>query len=151
MSTPMNSCCPNGSQPLDESESQPLDSTLSTALTASLSSGSTLSEVNINLVNVFKPMGCSPIPADICLVGLDDDLVDEFDTPLHNTPESDNSTCPVNFDDAPCNTADPCNWQDDNIDKVRTLIDTGAMVTCTGQQHAVHGCDTHTKLQLCPI
>ena len=58
-------------------------------------------------------MGCSPIPTDICLVGLDDDLVDEFDT-----PGFDDLTCPVNFDDAPCDTSDPCDWRDDDIDKV---------------------------------
>jgi len=45
------------------------------------SDATTLADVNINAVNVFQPMGYSPIPTDICLVGLDDESIDEFSTP----------------------------------------------------------------------
>ena len=127
--TPTHSCCPNGSQPLDGS--QPLNLTPSTASTASLSGNLTLVEVNVDAVNVFQPVGHSSVPTDICLVGLNDNLVDEFDAPLHNP--SDSLTHPVNFDDAPCDTADPCDWHDNNINKACALVNKGAMVTCTGQ------------------
>ena len=73
LTTQMHFCCPDGSPPLDL--------TSSTASAALLSGDSTLAEVNVNAVDVFQPMGHSPVPADICLVGLDDVLVDEFDTP----------------------------------------------------------------------
>ena len=114
-----------------------LSLTPSTASAASLSGNSTLAEVNIDAMNIFQPMGHSPVPADICLVGLDDDSVDEFDTPLHNA--SDASRHPINFDDAPCDAADLHNWDNDDIDDVHASVNTGAMVTCTGQQHITHG------------
>ena len=89
-------------------------------------------------------MGHSPIPTDICLAGLDDDLVDEFDTPLHDPPDA--LTHPVNFDDAPCDTVDPHDWHNNDINDVRVPVATGAMVMCTGQQHVTHSCTTHSKL-----
>ena len=100
--------------------------------------------MNVNAVDVFEPVGASPIPTDICLVGLDDDSVDKFDTPMRDTATP--PTCPVDFNDAPCQAEDPCDDFDDDIDRVRALVDTGAMVTCTGQQHVMHGCSAHTKL-----
>ena len=103
--------------------------------------------MNLNAVDVFEPMGCSPIPTDICLVGLDDESIDEFDT----MPTSTKSAYPVDFDDTPCDTADPHNWQDDDLDDVRALVDTGAMVTCTGQRHIIHGYEVYTKLRPCPV
>ena len=111
--------------------SQSLDLTLSTAFTASLSSNLTLTEANVNAVDVFQPMGCSLVPTDICLVGLDGDLVDEFNTPLQDP--SDTLAHPVDFDDAPCDTADPHDWHDNDIDDVHAPVAAGAMVTCTGQ------------------
>ena len=136
-----NSCRPNGTQSVDL--------TASTASTALLSSGSLLSEMNVNAVDIFEPMGASPIPTDICLVGLDDDSIDEFDAPLRNTAAS--STCPTSFDDAPCKAEVPCDEVDDDINHARAPVDAGAMVTCTGQQHVTHGCDACTKLGPCPI
>ena len=104
--------------------------------------------MNINAVDVFEPMGASPIPTDICLVGLDDDSIDEFDTPMRDTVPS---TYAVDFNDTPCQAEDPYNDFDDDIDRVRALVDTGAMVTCTGQQHIIHGYSAYTKLRPCPI
>ena len=112
------SCCPDGTQPVA--------STASTALTASLSSDSTISEMNINAIDVFEPMGFSPVPTDICLVGLDDNSVDEFDTPLCNTAASLNY--PMSFDDAPCDAEDPCDELNDDIDEVRAPVDCSAQL-----------------------
>ena len=100
--------------------------------------------MNVNAVDVFEPVGASPIPADVCLVGLDDDSIDEFDTPMRDSATP--STCPVDFDDTPCQTEDPHDAFDDDIDQVRALVDTGAMVACTGQQNIMHGHSAHTKL-----
>ena len=130
----MTSCRPNGTWHVD--------SMVSTASTALLSSNSSFSETNINAVDVFKPMGASPIPTDIHLAGLDDDSADEFDTPLHDAVSS---TCPISFDDAPCEAEDLCDELDDNINEVRALVNTGAMVTCTGQQNVTHGCSACTE------
>ena len=135
---------PNGSQPLNLTAS-----TVPMASTALLSGDLTLEGVNINAVNVFQPMGCSPVPTDICLVGPDDDSVNVFDTPSHGP--SDSLTHPVNFDETPCDTADPCDWQDNDADGVHALVDTGTMVTCTGQQHITHSHTAHSKIQPCPI
>ena len=55
--------------------------------------------MNVNAVDVFKPVGASPIPADICLVGLDDDSIDEFNAPMRNAATP--STHSIDFDDAP--------------------------------------------------
>ena len=100
--------------------------------------------MNIDAVDAFKPMGASLIPTDVRLVGLDDDSVDEFDTPLRNAAAS--STHPMSFDDIPCKSKDPCDELDDSINDVRALVDAGAMVTCAGQRHIIHGCSTHTEL-----
>ena len=47
--------------------------------------------MNLNAVNVFKPIGSSPIAADICLLGLDNNSVDKFVTPeqspVYNTDD----------------------------------------------------------------
>ena len=75
----MDSCRPNGTQPV--AFAVPVALTASTASTALLSSDSAISKMNINAVDVFEPMGFPPIPTDACLVVLDDDSVDEFDTP----------------------------------------------------------------------
>ena len=105
--------------------------------------------MNINVIDVFEPMGVSPIPTNIRLVGLDDNSVDEFDAPLRNAATS--STCPISFDNAPCKAEDPCDELDDDVNEARALVDTGAMVACTGQRHVTHGCSAHTELRPCPI
>ena len=105
--------------------------------------------MNINVIDVFEPMGVSPIPVNIRLVSLDDDSVDDFDTPLCNAATS--STHPISFNNAPCKAEDPHDELDDDIDEVRAPVNTGAMVTCTGQRHIMHGCSAHTKLQPCPV
>ena len=64
------------------------DDTCSTAYSSSIM---TLTDVNLNAVNVFKPIGSSPIAADICLLGLDNNSVDKFVTPeqspVYNTDD----------------------------------------------------------------
>ena len=97
----------------------------------------------------------STIPTDIRLVGVDDDSDDEFDTPeqspVYDTddPTGDN---PIDYHNAPPDTvSDSYDWEDDDIDDVRALIDTGAMVTCTGEKHAIHHYKPCTKLRRCPI
>ena len=52
---------------------------------------------------------------------------------------------------SPCDTADSCDWHDDDINSPRALVDSGAMVTCAGQQHITHSCMPHSKLQPCQI
>ena len=107
--------------------------------------------MNINAVNIFQPLKCSSIPTDIRLVGVDDDSDDEFDTPDQSPvfdtddPIADNTA--VDCQNAPPTTPlDPHDWEDDDTDDVRALIDTGAMVTCTGNKHIIHRCEPHNEL-----
>ena len=99
-------------------------------------------------------MGYSPIPTDICLVGADNDSVDEFDSadqsPICDTddPQPEHA---IDFDDTPCAIADTHNWDDDDIDDVRALVDTGAMVTCTGLKHIIHHYKSYASRRPCPI
>ena len=122
----MHSCCPN------LSTSVPSVSTCSTAL---LSSTQTYNDVNLNAVNVFEPMGYSPIPTDICLVGNNNNSIDKFNTqdqlPVYNTDDPAQSQYPVDYDNSPCKVTDTYDWQDNSVNDVCALIDTGAMVTCT--------------------
>ena len=80
----------------------------------------TYADVDLNAVNVFKPMGYSPIPTDIRLVGLDDNSIDEFDTPdqspVYDT--DDLHPCNLAYDNSPCDVADPYDWNDDSIDDI---------------------------------
>ena len=101
-------------------------------------------------------MGLSSIPIDICLVELDDNSVDEFDTPeqspVYDTDNpSDIDYNDIDYDDSPCSIADPYDWPDDNINNIHALVDTGAMVTCTGTKHIIHHYKTYTKTRQCPI
>ena len=111
--------------------------------------------MNLNAVEVFEPMGYSPIPTDICLVGTDDNSIDEFDTqeqsPVYDTDDPTQTKYPVDYANSPCDATDTYNWQDDNVDDVRALIDTGAMVTCTGLKSIIHLYKAYTKLHPCPI
>ena len=88
-------------------------SSVETGSTASFSSATTTVDVNINAVDIYQPMGYSPIPTDICLVGVDDDSVDEFDSP-EQSPIYDTDDPPpehaIAFDDTPCEIVDPYNW-----------------------------------------
>ena len=46
----------------------------------------------------------------------------------------------------------PYDWSNDNIDDVCTLVNTGAMVTCTGTKHIIiHHYRPYTKVRRCPI
>ena len=118
--------------------------------------------MNLNAINVFDSSGSSPIPTDIHLISLDDNSVDEFETadqsPVYDTddPHSrhldyDNSPRHLDYDDSPSPIADPYDWTNDDIDDDRALIDTGAMVTCTGTKHIIHNFKAYTKLKRCPI
>ena len=101
----------------------------------------TLGDVNLNAVNVFQPMGCSPIPTDICPAELNDYSVDEFNTPEQSTIYDTGNPSTLDYNDLPCNVADLYDWTNDDIDDICTLVDTGAMVTCTGAKHIIQ----HTK------
>ena len=98
-------------------------------------------------VGVFEPMGCAPIPANIQLIGVDDDSVKKHGTTLCNLSNPSTLRHLVNFDDAPCDAANPCDWHNNNINDVQALVDTSAVVTCTGQQHVIHSCTSHSKLR----
>ena len=92
----------NPSEPLFRSPvvQSSTDSANDTCTTASFSSDSSLSDyrnVTLIAVDMFEPIGVSPIPTDIRLVGIDDDSVDEFNTTSTET------TC---FNDTPCDVAD---------------------------------------------
>ena len=124
--------------------------------TASPSSSSSVHDVNINAVNIFQPLKCSSIPTDIRLVGVDDDSDDEFDTPdqspVHDTDDPIADDTAVDCQNAPPTTPlDPHDWEDDDTDDVRALIDTGAMVTCTGDKHIIHRHKPCNELHRCPI
>ena len=112
--------------------------------------------MNVNAVNVFQPMKCSSIPTDICLVGINDDSDDEFDTPdqspIYDTDDPIINDSAVDYQNTPpVATSDLYDWEADDIDDVRALIDTGAMVTCTGDKHIVHHCEPCAELRRCPI
>ena len=92
-------------------------------------------------------MGYSPIPTDICLVELHDNSVDEFDTPEQSPVYDTNDPSDIDYDDSPCTIANPCDWSDDDIDNVWALVDTRAMVTCTGMKHIIHHYKPNTKLR----
>ena len=90
--TSTHSCCP-----LASSMSSPSQSTCSLPrTTTSLTSSSTSDDANVNAVNVFEPMGCSPIPADTWLAGVNDDSVDEFHT-LQIHPPTETQMITVNL------------------------------------------------------
>ena len=120
-----------------------------TCSTATSSSNTTLDDVNLNAIHVFESTGLSPIPTDIHLVGLDNDSVDEFDTvdqsPVYNT--DDQHPEHLGYEDSPSPIADSYNWTNNDIDDDCALIDTGAMVTCTGTKHIIHNFKTYTKLK----
>ena len=100
-------------------------------------------------------MGYSPIPTDICLVGIDNNSIDKFDTqdqsPVYDTDDPAQSEYPIDYDNSPCQVTDTYDWQDNNIDDVCALIDTGAMVTCIGLKSIIHFYKAYTKLHPCPI
>ena len=131
--------------------SQTVGSADDTCSTASSSSATMLADVNFNAVNLFQPMGYSPIPTDICLIGLNDESIDEFDTPEQSTIYDTNNPSALDYKDSPCTVADLHNWTNNNIDNVCALVDTGAMVTCTGTKHIIHHCKSSTKIKHCPI
>ena len=120
---------------------------------ASPADATTLADVNINAINVFKPMGYSPIPTDICLVGLDNDSVDEFATPeqsaIYDTDDPDRTS--VQYENSQPPITDSYDWGNDDIDDVRALVDTGAMVSCTGDKQIIHNYKPFTKLKRSPI
>ena len=120
---------------------------------ASPSDATTLDDVNINAINVFEPMGYSPIPTDICLVGLDDDSVDEFATPEQSTVyDTDDPNRPtIRYENTQSPITDSYDWANDDIDDIRALVDTGAMVTCTGDKRIIHNYKPFTKLKRSPI
>ena len=109
--------------------------------------------MNINAVNDFESTGSSPIPIDICLVGLDDNSVNKFDTheqsPVYDTDDPPSED--LDYKDSPSPIVDPYDWTNDDIDDDCALIDTGAMVTCTGNKHIIHNFKSYTKLKQCPI
>ena len=94
--------------------------------------------MHLNAVNIFQPMGYSPIPTDICLVERDYNSVDEFDTPEQSPVYDTYDPSDIDYDDLPCTVADPYDWSDDDIDDICALVDTGAMATCTGTKHIIH-------------
>ena len=96
-------------------------------------------------------MGYSPNPTDICLVELDDNSVDEFDTPEQSPVYDTDDPSDIDYDDLHCTIADPYDWSDDNIDDICALVDTRAMVTCTGTKHIIHHYKPYTKTRQCPI
>ena len=98
-----------------------------------------------------KIMIYSPIPTDICLVELDDNSVDEFDTPEQSPVYDTDDPSDIDCDDSPCTIADSYNWSNNNIDDICALVNTGAMVTCTGTKHIIHQYKPYTKLRQCPI
>ena len=101
-------------------------------------------------------MQCSPIPTDICLTSLHDDSDDKFDTPdqspIYDTDDPQHASVDLAYQNVPPdNIADQYDWQDDDPDDIRALIDTGAMVTCTGNKQAIHHYKPYTKIHRCPI
>ena len=109
--------------------------------------------MNLHAVNVFEPIGSSPIPTDICLVGLDNSSVDKFDTP-EQSPIYDTDDPPsedLDYEDSPSPFANSYDWTNDDIDDACALIDTRAMVTCTGTKYIIHNFKLYNKLKQCPI
>ena len=100
-----------------------------------------------NAINVFQPMGYSPIPTDTCLVGLDGNSVDKFDNPEQSPVYITSNPSELDYKHSPCTVADLYDWTDDKIDNVCTIVDTGAMVICTGTKHIIHHYKPCTKLK----
>ena len=73
--------------------------------------------MDLNAVNVFQPMGFSPILTDICLVELDENSVDEFNTP-EQSPVYDTDPSDIDYNDSPCTIADPYDWSNDDINDI---------------------------------
>ena len=98
-------------------------------------------------------MGSSPIPTDICLVlGLDNISVDKFVTPEQSLVYNiDDPLEELDYKASPSPIADSYDWANDDIDNACALIDTGAMVTCTGTKYIIHNYRLYTKLKRCLI
>ena len=96
-------------------------------------------------------MGYSPIPTDIRLVELDDNSVDEFDAPEQSPVYDTDDPSDIDYNDSPCTVTDSYDWSDSDIEDIYALVDTGAMVTCTGTTHIIHHYKSYTKLRQCPI
>ena len=103
-------------------------SSVETGSTASLSSATTAADVNLNAVNVFEHLECSQILADMCLAGLDNDSVDEFDNPEQSLVCNTDNPSGFNCADFLCTVDDPFDSTKDNVDNIHELVDAGAMV-----------------------
>ena len=96
-------------------------------------------------------MRSSAIPTDICLIENDDNSVDEFCAPDQSPVFNTNDPSMPSYTNTASPFDDPYDSSTDDIDDVRAMIDTGAMVTCTGNKDIIHGLKFYTKLIRCPI
>ena len=115
-----------------------------------LSGQSSCGVANLSAVDVFEPMGHSPIPTDVCLAGLGDDSVDKFDTidqfSVCDADDPNGPDCSVSLEDNPCDVGDPHDWHDNSADDACALVDAGAMVACAGHRRALHSHAPRTSL-----
>ena len=119
----------------------PIESSNDTDTATTTSSASTLgygdtnfATVSLNAVNVFQPMGISPIPTDIQLAAYNDDpLGDKFPT-SHDQNQLFDRDNPISLDCLPPdNLSDPYNDKEDTADCLQGNLDTGATVSCTNR------------------
>ena len=119
----------------------PIESSSDTDTATSTSSSSTVGDgdtnfatVSLNAVNVFQPMGISPIPTDIQLAPHNDDpLGDEFQTSDGQYQLFDCNN-PILLDCLPPdNLSDPYDDREDAADCLRGNLDTGTTVSCTNR------------------
>ena len=119
----------------------PIESSSGTDTATTASSASTLgygdtnfATVSLNAVNVFQPMGISPIPTDIQLAAYNDDpLGDEFQT-CNDQNQSFDRDNPISLDCLPPdNISDPYDDTEDTADCLRGNLDTGTTVSCTNR------------------
>ena len=68
-------------------------------------------------------------------MGLDKYSVDEFNGPEQSPVYVTDDPSESNYKDSTFNVTDPDDWSNNDIDDVCALVDTGAMVTCTGTKH----------------
>ena len=119
----------------------PIESSCDNDTATTVSSSATLgygdtnfATVTLNAVNLFQPMGISPIPTKIQLAPHNDDpLGDKFQT-------SDNQSWSFDCDNPillaclpPDNLSDPYDDKEDTADCLRGNLDTGTTVSCTNR------------------
>ena len=80
-------------------------------------------------------------------MALDDKSVDKFYNPEQSPVYNTDDPPKLAYKDSPCTVTDPCDWTNDDIDVVCTLVNMGS----TGLKHIIHHYKPYTKLKRCPI